>query len=69
MIMKYGEFLIFDGILKHGNVINRGGSTRLSFDFRVIPASSYVPLEKRSHSRGLQFSVGEYYVQTSIDFV
>ena len=68
MAVNYGEFLLFDGILKHGNVINISSSTRLSFDFRVIPVSKYMSIDKRSYSRGLQFSVGDYYAQTTLFF-
>lgn len=36
VILKPGEYLIFDGRLHHGNVINKTEKTRISFDFRVI---------------------------------
>ena len=68
MVVNYGELLIFDGSLKHGNVINRSSASRLSFDFRVIPISQYAPINKRSYFREIDFSLGQYYAQTSISF-
>ena len=38
----YGEYYIWDGAnLEHGNQINDTGKTRISIDFRVLPASKY----------------------------
>ncbi|MFC0533267.1 hypothetical protein [Phytohabitans kaempferiae] len=40
--MPYGKMLVFDSAnLLHGNVRNGSDRTRVSFDFRVIPASAY----------------------------
>lgn len=40
--MPYGRMLVFDSAnLMHGNVRNASDRTRVSFDFRVIPASVY----------------------------
>jgi hypothetical protein len=63
--LKYGQFLIFDSGLKHGNKLNIENKTRLSFDFRVIPLSKWKPTKKgkvyKSLSRNLKFSLGDYY--------
>tara|TARA_B100000795_G_C22370687_1_gene275968 strand:+ start:9 stop:392 length:384 start_codon:yes stop_codon:yes gene_type:complete len=63
--LKYGQFLIFDSGLKHGNKLNIESKTRLSFDFRVIPLSKWKPAKKdkvhKSLSRNLKFSLGDYY--------
>ncbi|MDH6224238.1 MULTISPECIES: hypothetical protein [Streptomyces] len=40
--MRYGQMLAFDSAnLKHGNRRNASQRTRVSFDFRVIPASLF----------------------------
>ena len=40
--MRYGQMLAFDSAnLMHGNVRNASDRTRVSFDFRVIPASVF----------------------------
>ena len=63
--LNYGQGLIFDSGLKHGNKINDEGLTRLSFDFRVIPKSIWT--EERNHNvksslkRKLQFKINGYY--------
>jgi hypothetical protein len=42
LILKPGEFVRFDGAnLMHGAKVNETGKTRVSFDFRVIPASKF----------------------------
>lgn len=65
--IDFGEFLIFDSGLKHGNVINEENKTRVSFDFRVIPLSVYKePEASSSYSQGIQFKIGDYYSKTSI---
>jgi ectoine hydroxylase-related dioxygenase (phytanoyl-CoA dioxygenase family) len=54
--------LVFDGAnLKHGNYVNRTGSTRVSFDFRVIPRSRYVDSDRTSVNTGVPFKVGGYF--------
>lgn len=64
--LKFGEMLIFDSGLMHGNKINAENNTRISFDFRVIPFSKYSALTnkqklKTSVSQKIGFSIGEYY--------
>ena len=39
--INFGNFLIFDSGLKHGNILNKEEITRISFDFRVIPMSLF----------------------------
>ena len=60
-----GEGLIFDSALKHGNKINKENSTRLSFDFRVIPKSKWsakkLHKEKSSVKQNLEFKIDGYY--------
>ena len=66
--INFGQFLIFDSALKHGNITNKEGISRISFDFRVIPRSLYKETNSKfkSHSQGINFKVGEYYSVTSI---
>lgn len=52
----------------HGNVPNETGTTRVSFDFRVLPVSMYRPADaKSSISRGLKFVRGEYWSDTILE--
>jgi len=49
--------------LKHYNRINRSGKTRISLDFRVLPASKYQPRSaKASATSKNKFVAGDYYV-------
>jgi hypothetical protein len=60
--LEYGHFLKFSGAnLKHGNKVNKTGFTRVSFDFRVIPLSQYVPNNRRSINRKMRFTIGDYF--------
>jgi hypothetical protein len=60
--LDYGELLQFDGAnLKHGNMINDTGFTRVSLDFRAIPMSKYQPSERRTINTGIRFIIGEYF--------
>jgi len=57
-----GQMLMFDGVnLLHGNVRNETGRTRVSVDFRVIPASQYVARPAKTINTKLDFSVGGYF--------
>ena len=57
-----GQMLMFDGVnLLHGNVKNETGKTRVSVDFRVIPASRYVARQAQTINTKLDFSVGGYF--------
>lgn len=61
--MRYGEFAVFDGNrCTHGNKLNDTGKTRISFDFRVMPASKHDPQKSiNSVTSNKKFVVGEYY--------
>lgn len=60
--LAYGDCLIFDSALRHGNIMNTENLTRLSFDFRVIPISQYRGgCSTASHTQGIPFRIGEYY--------
>ncbi len=63
--LNYGQFLIFDSGLKHGNKINHENKTRFSFDFRVIPYSLWikerVKKTKATYNQKIKFKLGGYY--------
>jgi hypothetical protein len=60
--LKYGDIFRFYGNkCQHYNNANDTGSTRVSFDFRVIPISRYVPSTSTSVKSKLKFEIGEYY--------
>lgn len=59
--LDYGQYLIFDSALKHGNEVNIEGYSRLSFDFRVIPISKYKDHNSSSINQKMKFMVGDYY--------
>ena len=63
--LNFGQFLIFDSGLKHGNKINLENKTRISFDFRVIPYSKWKKIQskkiKSSFNQKLKFKLGDYY--------
>lgn len=59
----YGEYYRFSGAtLRHGNLINSTGKTRVSIDFRVLPKRFCEQAEARASThRKMAFKVGEYY--------
>jgi len=61
--MEFGEVFRFWGNqCYHYNNINDTGSTRVSFDFRVIPYSMFKPkTEGVAVKSGLKFDIGGYY--------
>ena len=62
MEASYREFYMWNGAnLKHGNKKNTTGSTRVSFDFRVLPKSKYTACGKKSITQGVSFDIGKYY--------
>ena len=65
--MKFGEIFIFNGgECTHGNKTNNTGSTRISFDFRIMPLENYNPEYKgRTRTKNLEFKPGQYYSDTS----
>ncbi len=70
MNLNYGQAVIFDSGLKHGNKINVENLTRLSFDFRVIPLSKWAVADSKkkqlsSISQNLKFTKDAYYDVTT----
>lgn len=67
--MRFGEMLLFDSGLMHGNKINEENKTRLSFDFRLIPFSKYTPSHDSENAssvaQNIEFKIGEYYAVTN----
>lgn len=60
--LAYGECLIFDSALRHGNVLNTTGRTRVSFDFRLILAHEYRgDSEQTTYTQQIPFKIGDYY--------
>lgn len=61
MILRVGRLIRFDGNrLRHGNLVNNRGKTRVSMDFRVLPAHLY---REGSESMTLKTKIreGDYY--------
>jgi ectoine hydroxylase-related dioxygenase (phytanoyl-CoA dioxygenase family) len=57
-----GQALVFDGAnTPHGNVPNRSGFTRVSFDFRILSYMFYQESERRSINSKMKFVIGEYW--------
>ena len=62
MNAEYGQVVKWDGSnLLHGNKLNKETTTRVSFDFRVMPLSRYEPSTNGSINTGTVFSLGGYY--------
>ena len=62
MEVEYGQVVMWDGLnLLHGNKTNTEKTTRVSFDFRVMPISRYEPSEFGSINTKTKFALGEYY--------
>lgn len=61
--MQFGEFIMFYGNkLRHNNKSNTTGTTRCSFDFRVIPPINYDDsYSMESATMNNKFVVGGYY--------
>ena len=63
-LVPYGSAMLFRAVgLMHGNVASRPGRTRVSFEFRVMRASSYRAAARKSVKQGLAFRIGEYFDQ------
>jgi len=61
-LLQYGEMLVFDGAnLEHGNKLNQSGRTRVSFDFRVVPAGIYEDNVAETVVMKQRLVVGEYF--------
>ena len=64
---NYGQFIVFDSGLMHGNKLNTENKTRISFDFRVIPKSLYKKkFDKSSNDTKMKFTIGDYYKVSDI---
>lgn len=65
--IERGQFVSFYGNkCRHYNVKNTTDSTRISFDFRVIPKSVYKENGATAIHSNRKFTVGEYYSEMSI---
>jgi hypothetical protein len=61
-VLDYGQMLIFDGAnLEHGNRVNVSDRTRVSFDFRVIPAAVYEDNPRRTVVMHTPLVIGGYW--------
>jgi hypothetical protein len=62
MNAEYGQVVKWDGSnLLHGNKLNKETTSRVSFDFRVMPLSRYEPSDHGSINMKTRFSLGGYY--------
>lgn len=62
--IKYGEIFRFYGNrCRHYNKKNMTNHTRISFDFRIIPASKYEENDATAVHSGRKFVVGGYYMR------
>lgn len=62
MNTEYGQVVKWDGSnLLHGNKTNAEETTRISFDFRVMPIERYESSNKGSINTNTVFSLGGYY--------
>lgn len=60
----YGTLQKFNGnTCRHYNRKNISNSTRISCDFRIIPASQYIESEQDAIHSGRKFKVGHYYLR------
>jgi ectoine hydroxylase-related dioxygenase (phytanoyl-CoA dioxygenase family) len=61
-----GDYIVFDGAnRKHGTVTNRTTSTRVSFDFRLLPRESLPPAGTTTKNRRVPLAMGAYYREVS----
>ena len=61
MNLDFGQYLIFNSELMHGNKVNEEKYTRLSMDFRVMFKADYKKFTKSSATQNIKFQIGEYY--------
>jgi hypothetical protein len=62
--IKYGEvFRFYGNKCRHYNKRNISNATRISFDFRIIPASQYTENDAIAVHSGRKFVVGGYYMR------
>ena len=61
-IVNYGEILVFDGAnLTHGNKPNESNITRVSFDFRLVDPSKFIPNNLGSVNMNTKMDIGGYF--------
>lgn len=66
--IQYGEvFRFYGNQCRHYNMKNNTGKTRISFDFRIIPASQYEETDNAAIHSGRKFTVGGYYMRIRKD--
>ena len=59
---EYGEYWEWDGLnIKHGNVENTTGKTRVSFDFRIHSLEKHQDMDVKSINMKVPFAIGGYY--------
>ncbi len=64
--INYGEvFRFYGNKCRHYNKKNRTNQSRISFDFRLIPASQYTETQNSAIHSGRKFTVGDYYIRLS----
>jgi ectoine hydroxylase-related dioxygenase (phytanoyl-CoA dioxygenase family) len=63
MSARYGEFCLWNGAnLKHGSMVNDTPTTRVSFDFRILPVDKYDESKtKESVTGGVNFTIDGYF--------
>ena len=61
MNLKFGQYLIFNSKLMHGNKVNKEGYTRFSMDFRIMFKKDYKRFEKSSATQNIKFEINDYY--------
>jgi hypothetical protein len=62
--IRYGEvFRFYGNRCRHFNKKNVSNQTRISFDFRIIPASQYQEIDSSAVHSGRKFVVGGYYIR------
>jgi len=60
--VPHGSAMLFDAVsLKHGNVENVSGKTRVSFEFRVVRESCYEARSEVSLKQRKAFRLGDYF--------
>jgi hypothetical protein len=62
-----GDIIMFDAVGElHGNKVNTTGKSRVSFDFRCVPVSSYQPSQARTVNTRVAFAPGAYYALDTV---
>lgn len=63
--LKPGQVLIFDSVnWRHGNLTNNTKNTRVSFDFRMIPADKFKDTGQVSVNAAVPMTLGGYWEST-----